>query len=406
MRILVIHEYNLPYGGGEQYLQSVCQALREMGHRVALVCAQDRNQGFLPADACYGIERSFGFRTGWRVLSSVENILDRERPDVVFLNGLGRLFVSPLIIRRIVQGWPSVSFVHHLDLICPTGRKVIPGDDQACAWPMGQSCLRKGCVGSMGGPLIDRLRVMAIGLWRMWTMRHCRVVIVPSQYVQRECIRNGFPPERLRVLSYFTAKGRGPVNDPVEPRILWVGRGEAGKGLDEFLRSLARLPDRAWRAVVVGDGSGLADAVGLAAQLGLSDRVAFLGRVAGEELDAWYASSRLLVFSSTWAETFGQVGIEAMAFGRPVVAFDVGGSQEWLVDGRSGFLVPREDTVGLADRMASLLADDDLCRRMGRAGREYVDQRFRPEHHLLSLVEIFHEAVRLHRGPGNGAGGP
>lgn len=398
MRILVIHEYNFPYGGGEQHLQHTCQALREMGHRVALVCAHDRNHGFLPADACYGIQRSFGLRSGRRVLPSVMEVLAREGPDVVFLNGLGSLFISPHIIGRIVRRWPTASYVHHLDVICPTGRKVVPKDDQPCKWAAGFHCFREGCIDSLDGTRFNALRRAVISLWRMREVRRCRLVIVPSEYVRRECVRNGFPIDRLRILPYFTARGRVPVDEPVGHLVLWVGRVEGGKGLDQFLRSLALLSGRAWQAEVAGDGPGLEDAILLAGHLGLSDRVTFLGRLPGGDLDAHYARSRLLVFTSTWTETFGQVGIEAMAFGRPVVAYDAGGTAEWLEDGQTGFLVPRGDCARMAEHIASLLEDDLLWRRMGTAARRQVECRFRPEQHLLRLVGAFEEAVRLHRG--------
>lgn len=397
MRILVIHEYNLPYGGGEQYLHDTCEALRKLGHRVSLVCAEDRNQGFLPVDTCHGIKRSVGFRTGRQVLTSVEDIFHRERPDLVFLNGIGRLFMSPVVLHRVVRSWPTVLFVHHMDLICPTGRKVIPSNDRLCEWAQGISCFRKGCVRSIEGSLFDRPRGVLINLWRMRVLRRCGLVIVPSQYVRRECIRNGFPPRQLRVLPCFTTKGRRPIKNATGSQILWVGRGEAGKGLDQFLRSLALLRDRVWRAVVVGDGPDLDRAVNQAAELGLRDRVTFVGRLVGEELDVYYASSRLLVFTPSWMETFGQVGIETMAFGRPVVASDVGGPSEWLVDGLTGFMVPRGDYAGMADRIAWLLEDDPLWCRMSKAARERVEEQFRLEHHLPRLVQVFEEAIGMHQ---------
>ena len=398
MRILVVHEFNFRFGGGEQYLYEICHALREMGHRVALVCARDKNQGYLPVDVSYGIERSFGLRTGRRVFPFVRQVLDQERPDLLFLNGLGCLFLSPHIIGKLVAGWPTVAFVHHLDLICPTGRKIIPKADRPCGWAAGHHCLREGCVGLLDASRVNALRRALVALWRMRVLRRSGMVIVPSEFVRRECLRNGFAPGRLQILPPFTPKGRGPLPDPVGHRILWAGRLEDGKGLDHFLRSLRRLPGRGWEALVVGEGPGRAKAMELAAALGLSQAVTFLGRLDGDELDTAYASSRLLVMTSTWAETFGQVGIEAMAFGRPVVAYDAGGTTEWLEDGRTGFLVQRGDCVRLAERVTLLLEDDLLWRRMGTAALQEVERRFRPEQHVQGLVQAFEVTIRASRG--------
>ena len=70
----------------------------------------------------------------------------------------------------------------------------------------------------------------------------------------------------------------------------------------------------------------------LASKLKISDRVVFTGRVDHEKLESYYAAARLVVVPSRWPEPFGMVGIEAMARGRPVVAFDTGGIGDWLED--------------------------------------------------------------------------
>ncbi len=393
MRILIVHEYNRPHGGAEQYLRDVCHALREMGHRVALVCARDHDQAFLPVDARYPIERSFGVRSGRRALPFGKEILRVERPDLVFLNGLG-FFISPLVLRWIVRSYPSVLFVHYLDLVCPIGRKVVPMSDHPCEWAAGQHCVRKGCLRVLDGSVSGKLYTVILSLWRIGALRQCGRVIAPSQYVRQELVRNGFRGGRIRVLRHFTTKEDQPANEPEGRQILWVGRMEVGKGVDLFLRSLSLLKEQAWRAVIVGEGPELGAATELAARLGLADRVEFVGRLASSKLDAYYASSRILAFTPAFMETFGQVGIEAMAFGRPVVAYDAGGPSEWLVDRVTGFLVPRDDYGAMARRIASLLDDGALWRQMSEAARAWVNQRFRAERYLPALVRVFEEAIR------------
>lgn len=393
MRILVIHEYNLPYGGGEQYLYHTCQALREMGHRVALVCASEWNGGFIPSDVAYGVTCSVGFRTGLRVWREYEAIVRRENPELIYINGIVRHFISPLILWRLIRHRPSVLFVHHSGLFCHTARKVLPSTQRPCEWPLGRHCLAEGCVRGLSGTTLEKLRTAALGMWRLRTLRGCHRVIAPSRYVRGELVRNGFSPERIRVLPYFTS--RTPVWGECgsAPRILWVGRTDGGKGLDRFFHVLGTLKDRDWHAVVVGDGTNTPEVRAMAQASGIGDRTRLLGRLEGEELDKQYAASRVVALTSGWAETFGQVGIEAMAFGKPVVAFDVGGVTEWLSEGVTGYVVPRNDVAGMADRLSRLLADDSLCRRMGAAGRSAVESRFRLQHHLPKLLEVFREAI-------------
>lgn len=393
MRILVLHEYNRSYGGGEQYLHDTCAALREMGHRIALVCVEEWNGGFIPSDQTYGVAHSVGLRMGLRLWPEYESILQREQPHVVYINGILRHFVSPLILGRVIQRCPSVLFVHHSGLFCHNAMKVLATSQRRCEWPLGFHCFQEGCVSALEGSAYARLRTAVLGMWRARALRGCRRVIAPSQFVGREMVRNGFAPERVCVLPYFTCRVSISPVQTGEPQILWVGRADGGKGLDHFLGCLARLRDGAWQAVVVGDDTTSPEVQAMLDRAGMADRVRCLGRLEGGALDQQYAAARVVVFTSRWAETFGQVGIEAMAFGKPVVAFEVGGVGEWLADGVTGYLVPRNDVEGMADRLSRLLADDGLCARLGVAGRVAVESRFRPEHHIPKLVEIFREAM-------------
>lgn len=393
MRILVIHECNRPYGGGEQYLRDICHALREMGHRLALVCAADWNGGFIPCHRAYGVTPSIGLRTGLRVWREYESIIQREDPDIIYINGILRHFVSPLVLRRIVRSRPSVLFVHHSGLICHTAKKVIPKTNGRCEWRLGLRCFTEGCVEALTGSRLEKWKTVVFGMWRLRSLRACRRVIVPSQYMYRELVRNRFPPERVTVLPCFTERRQVPALRALEPQILWVGRADGGKGLEHFFQCLDMLRDQEWQVVIVGDDTAIPHVRAMAERIGIPDRVTCLGRLEGEELDKQYAASRVLLFTSDWAETFGQVGIEAAAFGKPAVAFDVGGITEWLADGVTGFVLRRNDVVGMAERLSRLLVNDTLCQQMGSNAQAVVERRFRREHHLPKLLEVFRRAI-------------
>jgi glycosyltransferase involved in cell wall biosynthesis len=137
----------------------------------------------------------------------------------------------------------------------------------------------------------------------------------------------------------------------------------------------------------------LPEARALVDRLSLTPRISFVGRLSDGELDAWYSRSRVVVVTSMVAESFCMVGIDAMAHGRPVVAFDVGGIREWLEDGVTGFAVSRGDSRALAAAVRRLLAEPGLAERFGEAGRERVDHRFRRATHVAGLLGTL-EAAR------------
>ncbi|MGH2520405.1 MAG: glycosyltransferase family 4 protein, partial [Chloroflexota bacterium] len=182
----------------------------------------------------------------------------------------------------------------------------------------------------------------------------------------------------------------GRTVPPAHPRLLFVGRLEPVKGLDQLLRALpailARQPQA--RLTVVGDGSQRPELEQLASALGVRQRVTFTGHVPRAEVAAYYRESSLLVMPGIWPEPFGLVGLEAMSAGRPVVASHAGGTAEWLQDGRDGFLVERRQPGQIADRVLRLLASRDLLLRMSRAAARRAAE-FSLEAYAAAMERIY-----------------
>jgi glycosyltransferase involved in cell wall biosynthesis len=89
--------------------------------------------------------------------------------------------------------------------------------------------------------------------------------------------------------------------------------------------------------------------------------------------------------------------LEAMALGLPVVATKVDGSSEVIQDGRTGRLVPAEDTQALAETVSSLLAAEDLRKEMAAAAREVVQNEFSAERSVSSFEQLY---LELYEGRG------
>jgi glycosyltransferase involved in cell wall biosynthesis len=106
------------------------------------------------------------------------------------------------------------------------------------------------------------------------------------------------------------------------------------------------------------------------------DLVEAVGWRSHDDLAELYSRADICVVPSLWAEPFGMVAVEAMASGRPVVASDIGGLADSVVDGVTGFLVPPGDAEALAGKLRTLLDDADLRAGMGKRGRLRVEQNF------------------------------
>jgi glycosyltransferase involved in cell wall biosynthesis len=229
------------------------------------------------------------------------------------------------------------------------------------------------------------------------TRNFCRLVVA-SEYMRRELLRNGFDANRICI--------HAPVPRAAEERsvstfsdrnlIIYSGQIIRGKGVDVLLEAL-RLVQQPFQCVILGDGNHKAHCEQFAKKLGLEKKVRFAGFVPQDELRRYYAEASLAVMSSVWPEPFGASGLEAMRFGVPVVAFDAGAIREWLIDGVNGLLVPWMDTTGFAKRVDELLDDKAFARRLGETARAAVNEQFEFSKYVSDLEALFKAVCKATR---------
>ncbi|MEU7801320.1 glycosyltransferase family 4 protein [Micromonospora arborensis] len=171
------------------------------------------------------------------------------------------------------------------------------------------------------------------------------------------------------------------------PVVVCVSRLVPRKGQDMLIRALPeirrRVPDAA--LLIVGGGPYRATLEKLARQTGVERDVVFTGSVPSAELPAHYAAGDVYAMPCRTrnrgldVEGLGIVYLEASATGLPVVAGDSGGAPDAVREGETGYVVRGRDIAQLADRVARLLADRDLARQLGAAGRAWVEREWRWE---------------------------
>ncbi|WP_323001172.1 glycosyltransferase family 4 protein [Denitromonas sp.] len=160
------------------------------------------------------------------------------------------------------------------------------------------------------------------------------------------------------------------------PNILYLGRVVEKKGIYDLLHAFAEVVKifPACRLRIGGDGETLS-VKEVAGTLNVLGNVDFLGWIDGERKAIALAHSTMLVVPSHF-EAFGVAILEAMAYGKPVVATNVGGIPEIVSDGVHGLLVPPSMPSELADKLLMLLSNPTLARSMGAAGRAEVKSKY------------------------------
>ena len=144
--------------------------------------------------------------------------------------------------------------------------------------------------------------------------------------------------------------------------------------------------------ILAGEGEQMPGLRQLAAELGLADSAFFVGRC--NRIADLLAVSDVCVLSSKGVEGFSNSILEYMAAGRPVVATDVGGAREAVVDSETGYIVNPEDFETMATRLISLLRDPEKARAMGAQGRKRVLEHFSCEAQLKRVEELYEKLLK------------
>jgi glycosyltransferase involved in cell wall biosynthesis len=242
------------------------------------------------------------------------------------------------------------------------------------------------------GPLSTLVR-WGTAVRNLW-MRDGDAFVAMSERIREEFLAAGVSPERIALLPHgvdtdrFRPAGseerrglRERLGVPPEALLVtYTGRLLRGKGLESLLEAFGAAAAAEPRAHLALVGSGAGQALSIEDDLrrrvsesGLDRRVFFPGRV--DDVSGWLMASDVFAFPSIF-EALGISLIEAAACGLPCVGSRTGGIVDVIEDGRTGRLVAPGDTEGLRTAIESLMADPDLRRAMGEAGRRLARRRF------------------------------
>ncbi len=178
------------------------------------------------------------------------------------------------------------------------------------------------------------------------------------------------------------------------PLVLFIGRLIYYKGIEYAIRAMVDLDAR---LLIIGDGDLRSSLEDLISMLRLGDKVFIIPPVPWDDLPAYYHACDLFVLPSiARSEAYGLVQLEAHACGKPVISTELGTGTSFVnEDGKTGFVVPPEDTPALAGAIGRLLGDDAVRQEMGSYAKERVFDRFTLERMAGRVAEIYSEVVGM-----------
>lgn len=378
--ILFVSEYAGFVGGIEQYVFQVARWLREEGYRLELLYRATARD----------------FERYLSVFDDASTDLEElsKEPGLVMMHRIWDEALAKQVMKR--HGSRVALTVHDHDLYCPRRHYYTPFGRTNCtrayAW------LRCGLCGSIASPrhwtdgLCGMLKRNFIEFNARFKLAHeIPHLVVLSDFMRNNLVRNGFNPESVTVLPpaiHCPPDCRLPESGCFKdtmPCIGFVGQLIRGKGADVFLAVLQALKSQGqnFKAFIAGDGPDFDMLKDIVAASGLD--VQMPGFVTPQE---WYARCDILLLPFRWQEPFGLVGAEAAANAVPVVASELGGVHSWMKPGETGLTAQSGDVAAFAQAVGGLLDDSALCARLGHNARDFAMEQFSLPRFLKNFADL------------------
>jgi len=405
MKILFCNKYNFPFSGTEVYLFELMDLLREQGHEVALFSMENPQGEPTPYDQYFvrhidfkspahgplaqaGLAAHAVYSTEAR--HRLSEMIRVFQPDIAHVRNIYH-HLSPSILWELkAQGVPVLYHLNDFKILCPAYNFVVNGHtcEQPCTGQFWRSLFR-GCY---AGPA-SALALVAEAHFHHWLRTYPKCVdhfLTPSRFAKKMLAENGFDGDKITVLPHFQKlPEKIPASAAPDAPILYFGRLSAEKGVADLLQAMRLLPEV--RLQIAGDGPLRSELENLGRTLQIN--VDFTGHVRGAALDQLIASSRLTVLPSRAYETLGKSILESYAWGRPVVATDLGSRRELVCPGETGLLYEVGNVLQLAEALSTLIANPRMTAEMGAAGRRLVETQHTPAAHCEAITQLY-ESMR------------
>ncbi len=241
---------------------------------------------------------------------------------------------------------------------------------------------------SLKGLFFGSLALSSLNRKRRLINSYVSSILVNSDYVKRKLIEYVYSKDKIRVIyngvdpKFFNCNE--VIKNVYEKMILMIGTSDPRKGFYDFIELAKMIRTKRQDVKFIFAGSSWSPSKYV-------DAVGYLDRSAIRDL---ICKSSIIVMPSLWPEPFGRVNIEAMACGKPVVAYASGGIPEIIEDGKTGFLVERGNIKDLYDKVTFLLENQELAKEIGAKARLHVISKFNIDDMVTEHLKVIKSAVR------------
>lgn len=405
MKIALVNYRYFISGGPERYYFNIKEILERNGHTVIPFSIKgpknfksDYDEYFMesvddeeyfvntrktPATVLKSFSRMFYSREAYRKFS---RLLNDTKPDVVYIMQYHNKISPSIIYAAKKAGVRVVHRISDFQYMCPNALfyNDRTGVCEDCLNGKLISCVKNRCI--HGSALLSAIKASAKAFHDMLgTARKIDDFVVPSKFTLGKLAQFGIDPKRLHHIPTFFNGKVDQSSLTYEPFFLYVGRVEKEKGIKTLIDAFVGTPHK---LVIIGFSNNGYDEQLKKSLEGKQHNIEFTGRMDFSGIAQYLSRCLCTLVTSESYDNMPNAILEAFAYSKAVIATNFGSLPELVIDKVTGLTFPYGDVEALRQRIDYMAADPAEAMRMGREARKMLDEKFTPEVHYRSLIEI------------------
>lgn len=408
MKILLVNNYPPVAGGGaEESVNTLFQELKDRDQKTFLLTGQLRGKPleysvdycFIPHFDAPPIRKRIikNYQNQFNAIKIARAIIQNFNPDVIHVHNLS----NPFTLKTLRKLRPIVKSIHDCRPFCSkppddVATRLVGDSEKFCNKIFGFGCYPRCYIKKSPRKFIEALGYFLYNFMALKEIIKFDKIIVYSEYLKQLAAQKINNADKIELVYHFSDYKTINIDQqsfPKTKRLLFVGRLTYEKGLIHLLKAIQRIPQD-FETIIIGDGPMKEKLSHIINNIN-GKKIHLRGYIPHKEISNLYKSVSCVIFPSIGSEGCPLTGIEALANGKPVIGFDVGGVKEWLIDEKTGYLVERGNINKLAAKIQYLLNNIEVAKRMGQNGIKLVNQKFKKEVHITRLLGIYHDAILM-----------
>ena len=411
MKIIIAHYKYYVQGGPERYMFKFMELAEQHGHTVIpfsvdnnmnintpykeyFVKAVDKgSSGRFDASKLTIAKGVKGFLKIFHnndAYTKLKQLIAAEKPDLLYVLIPGML--SADIFKAAKESdIPVILRISDFRLIC--GNRVLLRDEticKECIYGNYKHMVSHKCV--KHSVILSFIRMLDLYYARnKKTYDYVDAVITPPQHTADIFIESEyFPPDKIFVNPTYIDCCQFPVSNVFKNYVLCLGRFSPEKGFIYVIEALRYLKDIPVKVAVTGNKEDCDQELRITIdKYGLENKIEFVGFIHGKALEKLTAEALCVAAPAIWYENLPNVVLEAYAYGKPVIASNIGSLAEIVEDGITGLLFKPKEPEQIAACIRKLYENPEYCAEMGKNARRKCETDFSPEAHWNRFIKIY-----------------